>query len=264
MAITISIGLQKGGVGKTTTTGVVSYILSKKYKVLAVDFDSQGNLTQLLSQRPLARFEDQTVLEAIKEGDPKPYIYPIRDNLDLLPADDYLSSLTNFLYQEYEGARNRALANTLDKIYDDYDFILIDLPPNLGEHTVNGIVASNYVLAIMQSEPFSFDALRRYIETIEFIKEKVRNDLVFLGILATMADTRTVIDETIIDKARKRYGDLVFDTIIKRRSRLKEFSITGIQEDTKQDIEALKPYVSFVKELLLRVSKEESARRVVG
>lgn len=82
MGKVISLGIQKGGCGKTTTTAMVSYQLaSRGYKVLAVDFDSQGNLTQFLSQRDPYDFVHKTVFEACKERNPRPYIVPISDNL---------------------------------------------------------------------------------------------------------------------------------------------------------------------------------------
>ena len=84
MGVIISFGIQKGGVGKSTTTGISSYLLSKEYKVLAVDFDSQGNLTQFLIQKNIYDFTHKTVLEALKEKNPTPYIYKITEpNLQL-------------------------------------------------------------------------------------------------------------------------------------------------------------------------------------
>lgn len=260
MARIISIGIQKGGCGKTTTVGLASYILSHKYKVLAVDFDPQGNLTQFLTQKPLEFFEDRTVLEAIKTSNPEPYIYQVSKNLHILPADDYLSYLTKFLYEKYEGMRNMALWNILRKIEKYYHYILIDMPPSLGEHTVNGIVASNYAVAVMQPEMFCYDALKRYIDTLNFIKREVRRDLEFIGILPTMTDARVTLDETIIEKAREEYGDLVFNTIIKRRSKFKEYCVTGITDGTAADREALSTYIDFVGELVERVDKKEKER----
>lgn len=264
MAITISFGLQKGGVGKTTSVALTSYVLSKRgYKVLAVDMDPQGNLSQFLSRKPLKFFENKTVFEAIKEEDPLPYIHEISEELHLLPADDLLFSFSVYLMEEHKGSANRALANTLDKVYDDYDFILIDLPPHLGEETINGITASNYVVAVMQTEPMAYDALRRFIETVNEIKEQTRNDLVLLGILPTLTDTRVVLADETIKKAKQKYGDLVFNTVIRRRNRLAEFSIMGITEKDRQDIDAIEHYIYFTRELLKRVSQAENDRRLV-
>lgn len=96
MGITISFGIQKGGVGKTTTTGIASWLMSKKAKVLAVDFDSQGNLTQLLTQKNVYDFTGRTILEACKKKDPRSYITPISDSLHLLPAEDLLATFSPY------------------------------------------------------------------------------------------------------------------------------------------------------------------------
>jgi len=92
MATCITFGIQKGGVGKTTTAALSSWLLSRKSRVLAVDMDSQGNLTQVLSRRPPESFAGRTVLEALKKGRPDTYIHRIEESLHLLPADDLLQT----------------------------------------------------------------------------------------------------------------------------------------------------------------------------
>lgn len=258
MAIKIAFGVQKGGVGKTTTAGVTAWLLSKRYRVLAIDFDSQGNLTQLLTQRKLFHFEDHTILEAIKEGNPESYIYPVKENLDLIPADDYLATLPRWLYTEYRHEPVKALRNTLAKIEESYDYIILDLPPNLGELTTNGFIAADYIVAILQSEPFCFDAIPRFVETLEFAQNEIHPGLRLAGILITMVPARGAIDEAIITQARARYKHLIFKSVINRRGRLKDFSKVGIRDNTAQDRYALEPYTVFVKELLTRVREKEN------
>lgn len=264
MGIIVSFGIQKGGAGKTTTAAITSFLLSKEYKVLAVDFDSQGNLTQFLTQRNIYDFTGVTVLEAIKALDPKPYIYPISDTLHILPAEDLLVTFTRYLYQSYKGDPSHLLRVALDSIKDEYDFIVIDLPPNLGEQTINALTASDYAVVMLQSEPFCYDALDRYLETLIEVQKRTNPDLILAGILTSMLDSRTTLDAAILDKARSEYEDVVFNSVVKRRNRIKEFSIMGIQNQTKADAEALEPYVAFVKELLDRVKnsrvKKESTR----
>lgn len=260
MAVKIAFGVQKGGVGKTTTAGVTAWLLAKRFKVLGIDFDSQGNLTQLLTQKKLSQFEDQTILEAIQQGKPESYVCNVKGNLDIIPADDYLATLPRWLYREYDREPVKALRNTLTKIEDQYDFVVMDLPPNLGELTTNGFIAADYVVAILQSEPFCFDAIPRFIETLEFAQEKVHPGLRLAGILITMVPARGAIDKAITNQARARYGDLVFENVINRRGRLKEFSRVGIQGNTIQDRTALQPYTLFVKELLNRVRKENKIK----
>lgn len=254
MAITISFGIQKGGVGKTTTTGLTAYLLSKDYRVLAVDFDSQGNLTQFLTQRNIYDFTKHTVLEACKEQNAKPYIVPVTDALHMLTAEDFLAGFPQWLYRDYKGEPTSVLRDTLATVQADYDFILLDLPPNLGDHTINGLSASDYAVVMLQSEPFCYDALDRYLELLGHVQTR-NPDLRLAGILTTMLDSRASLDNAILERAREEYKDVVFDTIIRRRSRIKEFTVTGIQDHLKADRDALENYSGFVKELVLRVSQ---------
>lgn len=260
MGITISFGIQKGGVGKTTTTAITAYLLSQESTVLAVDFDSQGNLTQFLTQQNIYDFTENTILEAVKEKNAIPYIHPISENLHILPAEDLLATFSRYIYQSYKGDPAQLLRETLDPIKDQYDYILVDLPPNLGDQTINGLTASDYAVVMLQSEPFCYDALDRYLETLALIQQKTNPNITLLGILTSMMDTRTTIDAAIIEKSREDYDDVVFETIIKRRSRIKEFTISGIQDKTKADRDALDTYYNFVKELKQRVKEASYSR----
>ncbi|MDM5196783.1 ParA family protein [Fictibacillus enclensis] len=264
MAITISFGIQKGGVGKTTTAAITSYLLSKDAKVLAVDFDSQGNLTSFLTQRNIYDFTEKTVLQALKDKNPIPYIHEVTPNLHVLPAEDYLSTLPQYLYREYAPSGknvNELLKETLAVVKEEYDYILIDMPPNLGDHTVNGVTASDYAVVLLQSEPFCYDALERYLEFLQGVKEYTNKDLKLAGILTCMLDARATIDLSILEKTKNDYEDLVFDAVIRRRSKIKEYTIEGIQTHTKKDNEALKQYIDFVKELKERVQQKRPVQR---
>lgn len=256
MAAVISFGIQKGGVGKTTTTGLTSFLLSKEHRVLAVDFDSQGNLTQFLTQRNIYDFTKRTVLEACKEQDARPFIVPVTDTLHMLTAEDFLAGFPQWLYREYKGEPTTVLRNTLSTVQDDYDYILIDLPPNLGDHTINGLTASDFAVVMLQSEPFCYDALDRYLELLGHV-QGLNPALRLAGILTTMLDSRASLDNAILERARGEYGGIVFDAIIRRRSRIKEFTVMGIQDHLKIDRDALENYTQFAEELVERVGKQE-------
>lgn len=224
-------------------------------KILAVDFDSQGNLTQFLTQRNIYDFTQRTVLEAVTEKNPLPYIYEINDNLYILPAEDRLATFSRYLYREYKGNPTTLLKETLASIKDQYDYITIDLPPNLGDQTINGLTASDYAVVMLQSEPFCYDAMDRYLETLQHVQEITNPDLMLAGILTTLLDSRTTLDISVLEKARLDYEEVIFHTIIKRRSRIKEFCLEGIKDHTKSDRDALQPYADFTKELITRVQK---------
>ncbi|WP_124728851.1 ParA family protein [Staphylospora marina] len=253
----ISVGMGKGGVGKTTTCSTLADILSEAgHKVLGIDFDPQGNFTQMVTRQSLFDFEDRTIFEAMKSRDPRPYIHRVRENFDLIPADDYLAYLSKYLYTEYDGHPYRLLAETIGLLKDEYDFIFIDLPPNLGDQTLNGLAASDFTIAVFQPEPFCFDGLLRYEETVELIQENINPNLKFLGVITSMMDSVAAIDEAIYQKAKNHYNDLLFDTVIKRRARIKEYSLIGLKKETAKDRITLAPYISLVKELMDRVQKE--------
>lgn len=252
-ATSISFSIQKGGAGKTTATAISAFLLAEEGKrVLTIDFDSQGNLTEFLTRNDIGEFRDRTILQAMKEQHPAPYIIPINDNLHLIPAEDLLATFSRWLYRDYKGDPKYVLQKTLSKVRRLYDYILIDTPPSLGDQTINALCASDYCVAMLQTEPFCYSAMERFLETLTVIKEGANPDLQLAGILIAMSDGRTGIDKAIAEKAREEYEDIVFEAEIRRRSRIKEYVLDGIQDNTKIDREVLEPYKSFVKELQKR------------
>lgn len=271
----ISLGIQKGGCGKTTCTAMLATLLSRRgFKVLAVDFDSQGNLTQFLSQRSPYDFAHRTTFQAVKEQNPRPYIVELSDNLHLLPTEDFLAKFASWIFNDYvtqlkhEGnkdvyAASKVLKRTLDVVKDDYDFILIDLPPNLGEQTINGMAASDFALVILQAEPFCKSALERYLETLESSIKLLNEDTRLLGIATAMIDQRYTMSQHILNETKEDYGELVFDTIIKRRAKIVEYSFEGIQGDTtKEDREAQSMYHDLLNEMLDRMNMQHYKEQV--
>ena len=181
-----------------------------------VDMDSQGNATQFLTNKSPYDFQGKTVLEACKSFDPKPYIIEVLDNLYLLPAEDLLSTFSRWLFDEYKPKLQKqtgadpnslllVLKNTLSVVKDSYDFIIIDLPPNLGEQTLNGMTASDFCVVMAQSEPFAYDALQRYLETLEHVQNRVNPQTKLAGILTTLLDARTALGNYIRDCIAQEY-----------------------------------------------------------
>lgn len=272
----ISLGIQKGGCGKTTTTAMIASILSRRgSKVLAVDFDSQGNLTQMLTQRDPYDFVHKTSFEACKEQDPRPYIVPVNENLHVLPAEDFLSKLGSWIFTDYihilkrrgstdTYAGTKLLKETLAVVKDEYDYILIDLPPNLGEQTINGMCASDYCIIVMQSEPFCKSAVDRYLETLENMIEKVNPEIALLGIATNMIDSRSKMQQFVINETRSEFGEIVFNTTIHRKTRILEYSFEGIKTDgnNKLDREAQQMYIDLTDEIIARINDGEQLEEV--
>ncbi|RKJ52631.1 ParA family protein, partial [Butyricicoccus sp. 1XD8-22] len=186
MAKVITLGLQKGGVSKTTTTGILAHLFSKdKKKVLAVDMDSQGNLTELLTDVPANEFIDRSVLEAIAYKQPEKYIYKVNEYLDILPANNFLALLGRWMYTkrlpnseeiiDFTGQPYEQLDIILNMIRDQYDYIIIDTPPSLSEQTTNALIASDYVIVLYESSKFCYSAVPNFMDTLSFAQSKSRH-----------------------------------------------------------------------------------------
>ena len=254
MAKRVMVAIQKGGVGKTVSTVLTSEILaSAGYKVLFVDLDSQGNATQMVTQKSIYENSGNTVLEAIKEKRPDRYIIHAKENLDLLPADDMLVTFSRYIYTEKVQNPIRELDNTLSLIDSDYDFILMDCPPNLGDLVLNAIVCSDYIIIPVMSDAFGMDALDRFVENIHEAQEKGHTKAEIAGIIFTCRDMRNALERSVEESIRSQYGSMVFDTVIRRRAKIKEFALTGTSMRYKKEAEALEDYIELVKEMIERV-----------
>lgn len=256
MAKVITVGLQKGGVGKTTTAGILCYLLSNDgYKVLAVDMDSQGNLSALLGDSE-NYYNGYSIIEAFEEGTTNGCIHTINDQLDLLPANDYLSMLAKELYTGnlYKNNPNKsqALKDLLDPIKDDYDFIIVDTPPSLSEPMINAVSASDYIIVLSEGSKWAFDAIPRFVETIEMGKKFGNPDLQVLGILRTLNDVRRADSKVFVEVIGETYPELVFDTIIKRKAATGRISFEGLFQN-KELKHALDQYLEFYDEVMERV-----------
>lgn len=253
-ATVISFSLQKGGVGKTTTCGLTAYLLAKRgYKVLAIDMDSQGNLTQLISgYDDLEVFYQQTIREAMVDGDVADYIKIATDNLHYVPADDYL-----VLIADYKGKTHKILLlkEAISSIKEDYDFILIDTPPNLSTQTVNALMASDYVVMLFETAKFSYNAVPRFIDAVGGAIDGGNKDLKIAGILATLSDARRTDSKELIELVREEYKELIFDTVISRRAAIGRLSVYGIH-DNPEIKAATEQHESYIEELLERVNKK--------
>lgn len=253
-ATVITYSLQKGGVGKTTTCGISSFLLSELgYKVLAIDMDSQGNLTQLVSgYDDLEPFYQETIKEALEFGDVNPFIRVASENLHYVPADDYL-----VLIADYKGPtlKSTLLKEAIEKVKEEYDFILIDTPPNLSIQTINALIASNYVVIMFETAKFSYNAIPRFMDSITGARENGNPNLKIAGILATLSDSRRNDSKELLELIHEEYEDLVFKTTIPRRAAIGRLSVYGFF-DNPEIRQATEVHKDFVKELFERVTQK--------
>lgn len=265
VTVKIMVSIQKGGQAKTITTAIMAEIMAEAgYNVLVIDLDSQGNATQMLTQQSIYEFSEKTVLEAIKEGNPEKYVMKIKENLHLLPAEDMLATFSRYIYTNKFRQPMQVLKNTMEEIESNYDYILMDCPPNIGDLVLNAVVYADYCIIPAQCEAFGIDALDRFVKFLSSAKEEGHTNIELLGILLTLRESRVLSEKVIADTIRRTYGELVFQTEIKRKARIKDYALMGVTMDKKADLNALEDYMLFVQELINRVEKRRIEKAAGG
>ena len=251
----IIFALQKGGVGKTSSTVAVAEMLAATgHKVLVVDFDSQGNATKMLTQRSIYEFTGSTIMDAIRDRDAEPYIVHVKDNLDLIPAEDHLATFSRYIYTTKVASPYAVLKRLLEDVEHRYDFVFVDVGPSLGDHMVNAIVYADRIYIPLDSGDFAMDAMVRFIEFVDESRAEGHTNAVIDGILLTMRDGRsTRYERDIAEGIRAIYGDLLFKTQIHRRVRIKEMASEGVDVLSP----AMGDYLDLTEEILLRTGRKE-------
>lgn len=252
MARIMAIANQKGGVGKTTTAVNLSASLANFDKrVLLVDNDPQGNATGGLGINKSA--VTKSIYDVLVNNfDAKSTVLKTEFGVEIIPANINLAGAEIEMVSLM--SRETKLRLALNKIRDDYDFILIDCPPSLGLLTVNALTAADSIIIPIQCEFYALEGVAQLLNTIEMVRSNLNPLLAFEGLLMTMFDIRTNLSRQVVDEVKSNFGGLVYDTIIPRSVRLSEAPSYGkpiIAYDAKS--RSAEIYLRLAEEVLSRV-----------
>lgn len=256
MARVISIANQKGGVGKTTTAVNLSACLAQKGKrVLLIDTDPQGNATSGLG---IEAHTDRSVYNVLVDDMEisETIVSTMIKKLDVCPANINLAGAEIELVSMV--SRENRLKDAVDKIRDEYDYVLIDCPPSLGLITLNAFTASDSVLVPIQCEYYALEGLGQLINTIKLVQKHLNPDLIVEGVILTMFDARTNLSTQVAREVEKYFGNKVFQTIIPRNIRLSEAPSHGLPITLYDaDSKGAETYKKLAKELIKLTEKED-------
>jgi chromosome partitioning protein len=223
MAKVIAFANQKGGVAKTTTTLNLGVALKELgNRVLLVDLDPQGNLTMSQGMNPDAI--ERSMFDVLVHRVPISNVIKTVEvdiavaSIDLAGAELALSALIG---------RERALEKALVEVHDKYDFVLLDTPPSLGLLTINAFVAAQGVIVPVQCEYLSLRGLVQLENTLAMVRENLNPHVRVEGIVPTMYDGRTLHAREAIEILEEHFGDLVYETRIRKTIRYAEAPVKG-------------------------------------
>ncbi len=217
----IAIANQKGGVGKTTTSVNLAAALGVlEKKVLLIDADPQANASSGLGidveNTEIGTYQVLEHTSSAKDAIQK----TTSPNVDIIPAHIDLVAIEIELVDKEQ--REYMLKNALLEVKNDYDYILIDCAPSLGLITLNSLVAADSVIIPIQCEYFALEGLGKLLNTIKSVQKLHNPNLDIEGLLLTMFDSRLRLSNQVVDEVQKHFSTMVFDTIIRRNTRLGE------------------------------------------
>ncbi|SIO31797.1 Cellulose biosynthesis protein BcsQ [Carnobacterium alterfunditum] len=277
MAKVITYGNFKGGTGKTTNSAMMAYMLSKLgYKTLLADLDPQANATSLYLRTKQRITNDvvtfnKTLMSAIADEDLSDIIIEIKENLYLLPSFADFTSFPLFLEKKFPDSqlgRVTFLKGLIDKIKDDYDYILIDVPPTLSTYTDSALLASDYTIIVLQTQERSLIGAEAYVGYLQELIDNYDANFDILGVLPVLLKNNSKVDEATLNTAKEKFGEEnLFKNLVKNMERLKRYDIIGIVDsdlEGKHDIHdkrVMALYKKVTEEMINRLDEIESQKK---
>jgi cellulose biosynthesis protein BcsQ len=277
MSKVITYGNFKGGTGKTTNSAMMAYMLSKLgYKTLLADLDPQANATSLYLRTKQRITNDvvtfnKTLMSAIADEDLSDIIIEIKENLYLLPSFADFTSFPLFLEKKFPDSqlgRVTFLKGLIDKIKDDYDYILIDVPPTLSTYTDSALLASDYTIIVLQTQERSLVGAEAYVGYLQELIDNYDANFDILGVLPVLLKNNSKVDEATLNTAKEKFGEEnLFKNLVKNMERLKRYDIIGIVDsdlEGKHDIHdkrVMALYKKVTEEMINRLDEIESQKK---
>lgn len=248
----ISFAGHKGGVGRTASAVNVAAALTKhfKKKVLLIDCDPQKNLTISLGYKePI----EATLYRVLRdEVDLAAAIIEDESGVFLIPSEFDLSGFEAEVASKR--GREHILRKKIEGRLNDFDFVLLDLPPVMGQLTLNALTVSDFVLIPFLTETLSLEAIPAIYQIIEDVIEYTNDKLQLLGLFGTQFDARLVVHKTILQEARDRHQEDLLQAVIRRNVAITEAQTIGTDVFSYSPSSAgATDYLQLTKELLSKI-----------
>lgn len=247
--ITVVIN-QKGGVGKTTTAhALATGLLKRGFNVLVIDTDPQGNISNSMQ----ADVNVKGLYEAMKEESPAKEVIQHTPQGDIMPSTLLLTAADMEFTQT---GREFILDNVLENVKNNYDYIIIDSPPQLGILTINALVASDDIIIPMTADIYSLQGLNQLYSTITKVRKFCKKNIVIAGLLLTRHDDRIILSRDLreaIENKAKEFNSILYDTVIRNGVSIREAqtarqSIFDYAPKSNQAVD----YMNFITEYVKR------------